>query len=78
MYDSNTAYWKSQVDIYTKLINVPESEIRNVMDMNAGYGGLAAALDSHPVWVMNVVPITMTNTLKVIYDRGLLGLFHDW
>ncbi|CAM8880799.1 unnamed protein product [Rhodiola kirilowii] len=78
MYDSNTAYWKSQVGVYDKLMSVPQSEIRNVMDMNAAYGGLSAALNSRPVWVMNVVPVSMTNTLSFIYDRGLLGVFHDW
>lgn len=29
-------------------------------------------------WVMNVVPVTDQNTLPVIYDRGLLGVAHDW
>jgi len=27
---------------------------------------------------MNVVPVTEPNTLPVIYDRGLLGVAHDW
>jgi hypothetical protein len=48
------------------------------MDMNAKYGGFAAALSNDPVWIMNVVPYTMSNTLPVIYDRGLLGSYHDW
>lgn len=29
-------------------------------------------------WVMNVVPISGPNTLPVIYDRGLIGVSHDW
>lgn len=29
-------------------------------------------------WVMNVVPISGTNTLPVIFDRGLFGVMHDW
>jgi hypothetical protein len=29
-------------------------------------------------WVMNVVPINGPNTLPVIYDRGLIGVAHDW
>jgi hypothetical protein len=29
-------------------------------------------------WVMNVVPVNEPNTLPVIYDRGLLGVAHDW
>nr|GFA35164.1 probable methyltransferase PMT11 [Tanacetum cinerariifolium] len=27
---------------------------------------------------MNVVPVSGPNTLPVIYDRGLLGVMHDW
>ncbi|KAE8796656.1 putative methyltransferase PMT2 [Hordeum vulgare] len=31
------------------------------------------------LWVMNVVPfIADTNTLGVIYERGLIGMYHDW
>lgn len=48
------------------------------MDMNAFYGGFAVALNNFPVWVMNVVPASMKNTLSGIYDRGLIGTFHDW
>ncbi|OIW12142.1 hypothetical protein TanjilG_28550 [Lupinus angustifolius] len=59
-------------------MNVKETEVRNVMDMNALYGGFAAALDNVPVWVMNVVPSSMKNTLSGIYDRGLIGTFQDW
>lgn len=29
-------------------------------------------------WVMNVVPTSGSNTLPVIYDRGLIGVLHDW
>lgn len=29
-------------------------------------------------WVMNVVPTSGPNTLPVIYDRGLIGVTHDW
>uniref|UniRef100_A0A803QT14 Methyltransferase n=1 Tax=Cannabis sativa TaxID=3483 RepID=A0A803QT14_CANSA len=27
---------------------------------------------------MNVVPIDMPDTLSIIYDRGLVGVYHDW
>lgn len=27
---------------------------------------------------MNVVPVSGPNTLPVIYDRGLIGVMHDW
>lgn len=40
----------------------------------------AAALVSRKLdcWVMNVVPVSEPNTLPVIFDRGLLGVAHDW
>ncbi|MCI69322.1 putative methyltransferase PMT11, partial [Trifolium medium] len=40
----------------------------------------AAALIEHKLdcWVMNVVPVSGSNTLPVIYDRGLIGVMHDW
>ncbi|MED6220547.1 putative pectin methyltransferase qua3 [Stylosanthes scabra] len=48
------------------------------MDMNALFGGFAAALKSDPVWVMNVVPARKPSTLDVVFDRGLIGVYHDW
>jgi hypothetical protein len=58
----------------------PNNMMRNVMDMNAQYGGLNAAfLESRKsVWVMNVVPIKAHNTLPLILDRGFAGVLHDW
>lgn len=43
-------------------------------------GRFAAALHDLDVdcWVMNVVPVSEFNTLPVIYDRGLIGVMHDW
>ena len=40
----------------------------------------AAALHDLQIdcWVMNVVPVSGFNTLPVIYDRGLIGVMHDW
>lgn len=38
----------------------------------------AAALIDLPVWVMNVVPIDMPDTLSVVFDKGLIGTYHDW
>ncbi|KAF5750264.1 hypothetical protein HS088_TW03G00598 [Tripterygium wilfordii] len=75
---SDTIFWQDQVHQYWKLMSIHETEIRNVMDMNAFVGGLAVALNEFPVWVMNIVPESMNNTLTAIYDRGLLGAFHDW
>ncbi|KAL2940558.1 putative methyltransferase PMT11 [Bienertia sinuspersici] len=55
-------------------------KFRNVLDMRAGYGGFAASMIDNGIncWVMNVVPVSGPNTLPVIYDRGLLGVRHDW
>lgn len=75
---ADTIYWQDQVRHYWRLMNVDEMEIRNVMDMNAILGGFSVALSTWPVWVMNVVPATTNNTLSAIYDRGLIGAFHDW
>ncbi|KAL0334335.1 UNVERIFIED_CONTAM: putative methyltransferase PMT7 [Sesamum angustifolium] len=74
----DTIYWQDQVRHYWRLMDVEEKEIRNVMDMNAFLGGFSVALSTWPVWVMNVVPASMNNTLSAIYDRGLIGAFHDW
>lgn len=52
---------------------------RNILDMNANLGGFAAALIEDPVWVMNVVPVqAKASTLGAIYERGLIGIYHDW
>ncbi|KAI4300855.1 hypothetical protein L6164_034185 [Bauhinia variegata] len=77
-FESDTRFWQDQVHQYWILMNAEESEIRNVMDMNAFIGGFSAALNKLPVWVMNVVPANTNNTLSAIYDRGLIGTFHDW
>ncbi|CAI7833392.1 unnamed protein product [Closterium sp. NIES-53] len=38
-----------------------------------------AALErAKPVWTMNVVPTTSPDTLPVVFERGLLGVYHDW
>lgn len=77
-FNSDSVFWQEQTDHYWRLMNVDIKEIRNVMDMNAYYGGFAASLSRLPVWVMNVVPKSSNNTLVAIYNRGLLGAFHDW
>lgn len=38
----------------------------------------AAALKNLKVWVMNVVSIDSADTLPIIYERGLFGIYHDW
>ena len=38
----------------------------------------AAALSQQKVWVMNVVPVHAPDTVPIIYERGLIGIYHDW
>ncbi|CAD5195251.1 unnamed protein product [Musa acuminata subsp. malaccensis] len=80
MFEADTQLWARRVVYYKKSLGVElgNPRIRNVMDMNAFIGGFAAALSSDPVWVMNVVPAQNPLTLDIIYDRGLIGLYHDW
>ncbi|MFS7943800.1 putative sterol 24-C-methyltransferase [Helianthus anomalus] len=71
--------WKNRIKHYKTLLSVLGSDkIRNVMDMNTRYGGFAASLIDDPLWVMNVVSSYAPNTLPVVYDRGLIGTYHDW
>lgn len=77
-FSADTVFWQDQVHEYWRLMKVNVTEIRNVMDMNALWGGFSVALNVFPVWVMSVVPATMDNTLSAIYNRGLIGAFHDW
>ncbi|KAF3583756.1 hypothetical protein F2Q69_00030487 [Brassica cretica] len=71
--------WKSRVKHYKNVLPaLGTDKIRNVMDMNTVYGGFAAALVKDPVWVMNVVSSHSANTLPVVFDRGLIGTYHDW
>ncbi|CAI7866050.1 unnamed protein product [Closterium sp. NIES-53] len=80
-YKKMNKVWAERVDAYWALLadRVQPDSIRNVLDMNAGLGAFAAALTaSKPVWVMTAVPPTDQHALEVIYDRGLLGVYHDW
>ncbi|OMO78652.1 putative S-adenosyl-L-methionine-dependent methyltransferase protein [Corchorus capsularis] len=80
LFEADTKRWARRVAYYKNVLNVKlgSPAIRNVMDMNAFFGGFAAALASDPVWVMNVIPARKPLTLGVIYDRGLIGVYHDW
>uniref|UniRef100_A0A6N2LUU1 Methyltransferase n=1 Tax=Salix viminalis TaxID=40686 RepID=A0A6N2LUU1_SALVM len=72
-------HWKNVVSrSYLKGMGINWSSVRNIMDMRAVYGGFAAALKDLKVWVMNVVPIDSADTLPIIYERGLFGMYHDW
>ncbi|CAL5202851.1 unnamed protein product [Lathyrus oleraceus] len=58
----------------------PYNMLRNVLDMNAHFGGFNSALlhSGKSVWVMNVVPTNGLNYLPLIQDRGYVGVLHDW
>ncbi|KAG5070857.1 hypothetical protein AAZX31_03G015300 [Glycine max] len=80
VYEADTKRWVRRVAHYKNSLKIKlgTSAVRNVMDMNAFFGGFAAALNSDPVWVMNVVPSHKPITLDAIFDRGLIGVYHDW
>eukprot|EP00268_Persea_americana_P006747 TRINITY_DN1242_c1_g1_i9.p1 TRINITY_DN1242_c1_g1~~TRINITY_DN1242_c1_g1_i9.p1 ORF type:complete len:843 (-),score=192.30 TRINITY_DN1242_c1_g1_i9:652-3021(-) len=72
-------HWKHVVSkSYLSGMGINWSTVRNVMDMRSIYGGFAAALRDMKVWVMNVVSIDSPDTLPIIYERGLFGIYHDW
>ncbi|KAH8959410.1 hypothetical protein BDL97_06G076600 [Sphagnum fallax] len=79
-YWADTQQWEHVVQkLYLQgALGINWTTIRNIMDMRAGYGGFAAALVKQPVWVMNIIPISEPDTLPIIYDRGLIGMYHDW
>nr|AAT38682.2 Methyltransferase family protein, putative [Solanum demissum]AAT38802.2 Methyltransferase family protein, putative [Solanum demissum] len=73
-YQEDSKKWKKHVSPYKKINKLLDTgRYRNIMDMNAGLGGFAAALHSPKFWVMNVMPtIAEKNTLGVIFERGLI------
>ncbi|KAG5111888.1 hypothetical protein AAZX31_13G022000 [Glycine max] len=77
---ADSKYWFEIIESYVRAFRWEDYNLRNVMDMRAGFGGVAAALHDLQIdcWVMNVVPVSGFNTLPVIYDRGLTGVMHDW
>ncbi|OMO79036.1 putative S-adenosyl-L-methionine-dependent methyltransferase protein [Corchorus capsularis] len=79
-YQEDNHNWKKHVAAYKKINRLIDTgRYRNILDMNAGLGGFAAALDSPKLWVMNVMPtIAEKDTLGVIFERGLIGIYHDW
>lgn len=77
--DSDSKHWKAIVDkSYLTGMGIDWSTIRNVMDMHSIFGSFAAALVEQNVWVMNVVPVYAPDTLPIIFERGLVGIYHDW
>ncbi|XP_034673403.1 probable methyltransferase PMT2 [Vitis riparia] len=79
-FQEDDKLWKKHVKAYKRTNKIIDSgRYRNIMDMNAGLGSFAAALESPKLWVMNVMPtIAEKDTLGVIYERGLIGIYHDW
>ncbi|CAH9071042.1 unnamed protein product [Cuscuta epithymum] len=72
-------HWKRVVTkTYLNGMGIDWSSVRNVMDMRAIYGGFAAALKELNVWVMNIISVDAPDTLPIIYERGLFGIYHDW
>ncbi|CAI0392953.1 unnamed protein product [Linum tenue] len=72
-------HWKNVVTVtYIKGLGINWDGVRNVMDMRAVYGGFAAALKDMKVWVVNVVNVDSPDTLPIIFERGLFGIYHDW
>ncbi|KAB1217821.1 putative methyltransferase PMT11 [Morella rubra] len=80
LFKAESKYWNEIIESYVRFFHWKKIRLRNVMDMRAGFGGFAAALMEQNLdsWVMNVVPVSGPNTLPVIYDRGLIGVLHDW
>lgn len=78
-YQGDKKLWRKHLNAYKKMNKlIGTTRYRNIIDMNAGFGGFAAELESPKSWVMNVVPTIAKNTLGVIYERGLIGIYHDW
>uniref|UniRef100_A0A2N9EKU4 Methyltransferase n=1 Tax=Fagus sylvatica TaxID=28930 RepID=A0A2N9EKU4_FAGSY len=80
-------YWlSSQAGVYRKGaledFNADYKHWKNVVSHSylngMGIDWFAAALKGLKVWVMNVVPIDSPDTLPIIYERGLFGIYHDW
>ncbi|PSS26616.1 Methyltransferase [Actinidia chinensis var. chinensis] len=78
-FTADYKHWQRVVSqSYVNGMGINWKNVRNVMDMKAIYGGFAAALKDMNVWVMNVVPIDSPDTLPIIFERGLFGIYHDW
>lgn len=78
-FTADYEHWKRVVSqSYLNGMGISWSNVRNVMDMRAVYGGFAAALRDLQIWVMNVVTVDSPDTLPIIYERGLFGIYHDW
>ncbi|GMH09620.1 hypothetical protein Nepgr_011461 [Nepenthes gracilis] len=79
-FQEDNELWKERVTHYKRIVSpLAQGRYRNVMDMNSYLGGFAAAILKYPAWVMNVVPANSNpDTLGIVYERGLIGTYHDW
>lgn len=79
-YIKDNQAWKRRVSDYEVMLkSISSGKYRNIMDMNAGFGGFAAAMVKYPIWVMNVVPFdAKSSNLGIIFERGLIGTYMDW
>ncbi|XP_021291245.1 probable methyltransferase PMT19 isoform X2 [Herrania umbratica] len=79
-FNEDNQLWRRRVSYYGVILkSLSDGKYRNIMDMNAGLGGFATAMDKYPVWVMNAIPSdAKTNTLGVVYERGLIGTYMNW
>ncbi|KAJ3681754.1 hypothetical protein LUZ60_014327 [Juncus effusus] len=85
-FNSDNKLWRKHVNAYKRINKlIGSSRYRNIMDMNANLGSFGANIIGLEKginginWVMNVVPsISERNDLGVIYERGLIGIYHDW
>lgn len=78
-FTADYEHWKRVVtQSYLNGMGINWSTVRNVMDMRSVYGGFAAALKDLKIWVMNIVTVDSPDTLPIIYERGLFGMYHDW
>ncbi|XP_057501705.1 probable methyltransferase PMT27 [Actinidia eriantha] len=78
-FTTDFEHWKRVVSkTYLSGLGISWNNVRNIMDMRAVYGGFAAALKDLKVWVLNVVNVDSPDTLPIIFERGLFGIYHDW
>ena len=78
-FEGDNQIWQRRIGYYGVIIkSLFDGRFRNVMDMNAGIGSFAAALNKYPMWVMNVVPFEAKSNLSIVYDRGLIGTYMNW
>ncbi|KAI3458656.1 hypothetical protein Pfo_015319 [Paulownia fortunei] len=71
LFRAESRYWKEIIDGYLPCFNIGISSNLEIF--------AAALIENHlDCWVLNIVPVSGPNTLPVIYDRGLIGVMHDW